>query len=549
MIDLSRCREEPFAHQIVGVDALVRWDDTHTGRIIGGCFFITDEMGAGKTKQVIDAAQVLYEQGDIKRVIVVAPAPVRDVWFDPQLGELAKHLWNGTPSKVMIFHQKWRQWLHDADNGKALNWIITNFEFMRLPDRLAQLLGFADKHTLLVIDESSAIKSHRSKQTKATLALRRRCGRVTELNGTPISHSPLDLFSQSAVLAPMTGRGVSSAMVDCSTFMHFRSRYAIMGGFLGKQVISWQNLEDLTNRMKPYVLRRLKKDCLDLPPVMPPVTMTATLTPETWKVYKEMREQLVAQLKDGSVATAAHAAVRALRLAQITSGFVGGIEEGDQQELDLGPEVTVDADRPTWLGGPGGAPRRVDPMIQRDTFTQTTTRRIGGDEKLKIVLDWYQERASEEKNFKLLLWCRFRPELFAYVEAFERIGVPVYKFHGGQKPDERSATLRALDPRTTPNKKFVAVGTTATGKRAFNFTAAHHMIYSSNDYSLDVRIQSMARVDRPGQLHSVWHGDVTAVGPSGQQTIDHVIIKALRNREDVATWTTSRWITVLTQEL
>lgn len=558
LADLNRAPHESHAHQVVGVDALVRWDDANTGRIVGGCFFLTDEMGAGKSKQIIDAAQVLYERGEIDTVIVVTLAPARGVWFDPELGELKKHLWPGTPARIYEFHQRWRRWDHDIAEERGLTWIVTNYEFLRSEPRLEHIMKFADKKTWLVLDESSAIKSHRAIQTKACLHLRARCNRVAELNGTPIGHSPLDLYSQSVMLAPMTKRG-GSTILECDTFTHFRARYAVTGGFQGKQILGWQNLNDLTRRLKPYVLRRLKKDCLDLPPTLPPVTLTVPLEPATWKIYKDMRDQLLAELQDGTIAIAAQAPVRVMRLAQITAGFVGGLQRDDPvAAVDGGciqddpngrpPWVTqVTQDRPGTIGQDGTG--IVPSGSTRSLLGQTQEI---GTEKTDLIIDWIGDRLEEDPNLKLIIWCRFRPQVLQIERKLlgntRFLKMKVEKLWGGLKPAERDQVLRLMDPRTAPKGPALLVGTTATGKMSFNFTACHHVLYASNDYSLMVRQQSEARVDRPGQLHPVWYGDVIATGPQGQKTVDHAIVKALRAKDDIAKWTTSRWVTALKEE-
>jgi SNF2 family DNA or RNA helicase len=81
-----------------------------------------------------------------------------------------------------------------------------------------------------------------------------------------------------------------------------------------------------------------------------------------------------------------------------------------------------------------------------------------------------------------------------------------------------------------------------------NLTAAHTVMYLSNDYSLKTRLQSEDRVHRPGQTNVVSYYDVVATGPDGQKTIDHHIIKALREKNDIATWTTSAWLAALRED-
>jgi hypothetical protein len=524
---LKNARVPLYEHQRVGVQKLVDND----------YFFLTDEMGAGKTCQVINAAQVLFFEGIIDTVLVVAPASVRAVWFDPELGELAKHLWYETPAEIIEYHKKIRRWLHgnqtEYEGSKVrakpqLRWVITNYDYFRSSkERIEQLKkSVCGGKTLLVLDESSAVKNFRADQTKACLALRQVCGRVILLNGTPIANSPLDLYAQGRILNP--------TILNCSTFFHFRAKYAVMGGFKQRQVIGWQNLDDLQKRFAPYVLRRLKSECLDLPPKLPPVAITATLTESTWSMYKEMRDELIAWLDQQTVSIAPQAIVKTLRLAQLCSGFLGGAVH---QEIDLD-----DLDAPIK-----NTPVRFEYLPPREV----------GNEKLDVFLEWITERLLEDPNHKLLVWCRFRPELqrlYTHLEGLSadlrlRTDLRLGRILGGQKREEREHALRLLDPRTAPEKSsVVVVGTPASGSMGLNLHAATTVVYISNDYNLKTRLQSEDRAHRPGQTRPVSYFDVIATGPRGQKTIDHTIIKMLRNKEEVARLTTEGWRRILIDE-
>jgi len=495
-LNFSRCKLPPFEHQKIGVQALINHP----------FFLLADEMGAGKTKQVIDAAQFLYCQQVIDRVVVIAPASVRAVWCDPELGELVKHLWDGLPVLVTEFHTKTKQWM-TAPNDPRLKWVITNYEFIR-NSHLGTLLNIVGPKTLLVLDESTSIKNPRAAQTKACIRLRQLCGRVVLLNGTPIANHPGDMFAQGAIMYPH--------ILSCKSYFMFRARYAVMGGYQQKVIIGWQNLDDLQQRFKPYVLRRLKKDCLDLPEALAPVTLTVPLTKSTWDVYKAMRDHMVAWLTKDSVTIAQQAVVKSLRLAQITSGFVGGVEHDDHNGF-------TDSDPPVLLPA-------VPTEISR--------------EKLDFLLSWHRERLEEDPDLKLLVWVRFRSELMRLMSQFEngngsstlRIG----SIYGGQKKADRETALRLLDPRTAPSNPVLLAGTYGTGSLGINLSACHTVVNLSYDFSYWKFLQSAARVDRPGQTH--------AVGPEGQKTIDHQIVKARRAKEDIAQWTTSAWVRALTEE-
>lgn len=459
-------------------------------------------MGAGKTKQVIDAAQVLFEQGEIDSVIVVSPASVRSVWFDPEFGELVKHLWIDTPPSVITqYHATLQRWAWGSLSQKPLQWTITNYDFIR-NYRLNRLLDQAGPRTLLVLDESSAVKNHRAQQTKSCLTLRQKCGRVVLLNGTPISNSPGDLYAQGFIMNPL--------ILGCKNYYHFRARYAQMGGWQQKQIVAWHDLDDIQKRFAPHVLRRLKIDCLDLPLKLDPVTLSVPLSCSSWDVYREMKEEMIAWLSQQAVAVAPQAGVKALRLSQITSGFLGGIQDPDGMSL---------------------APREL------------------GSEKLDAIVSWLVELLQEDAKAKVVIWCRFRYEVNRIVTNIltllaSHVGY-IGRIWGGQPEEERQNAVRLLDPRTTPDSPVVVVGTPASGALGINLTAAHTVLYASNDHSLKTRLQSEDRVHRPGQTSPVSYFDLIATGPEGQRTIDAVILKALRSKEDVATWTCSAWVQAL----
>jgi SNF2 family DNA or RNA helicase len=330
---------------------------------------------------------------------------------------------------------------------------------------------------------------------------------VLLLNGTPIANHPGDMYTQGYIMDPK--------ILECENYYQFRARYGVMGGYMMKEVVKWVNLEDLQRRFSPFVLRRLKVDCLDLPPKLEPVTFTAVLTPRTWEIYKEMREELIAWLTESTVSTAAQAVVKALRLSQVTSGFIGGVQP-----------ATLDDDTP-----------------------EAETKEISR-EKLDLFLDWLDRQIEEDPNFKLLVWSRWRAEVERLYNGLNTWTIPLHigRIWGGQTQAERSYALQLLDPRSTPNGPVVVIGTPASGSMGLNLAGAHTVMYLSNDYSLKTRLQSEDRVHRPGQIYPVSYFDMVAVGPQGQKTIDHIILKALRKKEDLANYTTSAWIEGLREE-
>lgn len=548
--ELERSKLKPFQHQILGVEKLIE----------NPFYFLADEMGVGKTKQVIDAACVMYERGIINRVLVLCPNPVLSVWYDPELGELAKHLWDDIPAAVYKYRRTVKRWTQGpVEAGKRhLIWMATNYDFIRNKDRQKELKAFCDQKTLLVLDESSAIKSMKALQTRAAFKLRKKCGRVVLLNGTPISNSPLDMYAQGEIM--------SSTILEVNAGWEFKARYALFKPqkfwkgnreVIVQQISGYQNLDDLQRRFAPYVLRRLKLDCLDLPPKLPPITLQAALDPKTWAIYKEMREELIAWLDANTVCAAPQAVVKIMRLAQICSGFLGGLHDPGLNEED----TTDVPDVPDFLR-PGDLRGVNDHLPPEERVVSKTVIPMHPDhagqkvrpisrEKLDLLMEWLEERIEEDPKFKVIIWSRFQPEVqrltteLAKLFPEENIG----GIHGKSKGERRDHALRLLDPRTTPDSRVAVVGIQQTGSMGLNLTAAHTVVNLSHGYSLKDRLQSDDRVHRPGQTYPVSYFDVLATGPQGQRTVDHSILDRVRGKHELAIFTTSAWVKALREEI
>ncbi len=462
-------KRPPLRHQVEGVRRLVQKP----------AFALFDEMGVAKTKQVIDAACVLWTNQKIDAVVVIAPASVRSVWDDPEEGELEKDCW--VPYTVSRYDAK-NQLLEARDH--ELLWIVTNYEFLRSRERLKAFkkqLRQAKLKFLLVLDESAKVKSRRAAQTLAALDVRELATRAVLLNGTPRANSVMDLWSQFFILDPAIIKGMN--------FFQFRARYGVMGGWQLRQVVGTKNEEELARLTAPYLLRRMKSECLDLPPKLYE-RVEVPLAGETWRLYEEMREEMVAWLKD-EASVASHGAIKALRLAQIATGFLGGF-------------------------GPDEPAREV------------------GREKLNAFLDWMEDHRGEA----VVIWCRFRAELKRVVRDLGMRGHQATWIAGGQSDAQRS---EAKNQFMTSPEPMVLVGQPQAGGLGLNLQRASLVAYLSNDYSLITRLQSEDRCHRQGQKNKVTYVDFLAVTPRGTKTMDHIILKALKRKEDLAEWTTARW--------
>lgn len=503
-VDATKFKTKPFSHQLEGVNALVN----------NPFFALYDECGAGKTFQVVNAACILAEAGEIDTVVVVCPASVRTVWIDREIGEIKKHAWRD--SAVFEFHSKLKQiWCTSEARHTALVWMVTNYEFLRSEVRIKQLFKCFEegRKVLLVCDESSYIKSRTAAQTKAVMKLRQYCKRCVILNGTPITNSPLDLFSQMKVLSPK---------ILGDNFYAFRAQYAVIkhmrfgSGRSFQQVVSYQNLEELQKRVAPYVLRRLKKDVLDLPEKLY-TQREVPLSVSSWKRYQELKRDAIVALGNGDTQLEPNAAVRIMRLAQLTSGHIGRGPLASNNEDYLAVEVAEMATEYQDLSS----------------------------EKL----DWAVQYLTEECQARyVIVWCRWRRErerLTAALALQKEKCVHLRQLYGGQPKQERQNAIDLFSQlNTCVNDNGwinVLIAQQHAGGHGLNLVAATEEIFLSNDFSWGIRAQAEDRAHRQGQKHNVLIIDVLAVSPKYGQTIDHTILKALRAKENLANWTASAW--------
>jgi len=524
-------------HQIEGVEELTSRVNPERGRTLPGCLMLGDSMRMGKTKQVIDAAHVLHARGEIDRVLVATTGAGKSVWADPEFGEIRKHSWDDVPIDVTVVHQKDRTWVRGPKGPDALQWFVTNYEYLRNNDKTdrsptrIQFKMIAGPRTVLVLDESSAVKGSKSQQTRACLFLRQSCSWVWLLNGTPLDHSPEDAFSQCLIMDP--------GILGVSFITHFRARFGVLEQHQNHRtgrryftVSRWRNLEELKRRIAPYVLRR-PEHLAKLPPVLPPITITATLGDKTWAKYRELRDEFVTWADSQTVLTAAQTGVRLIRLAQMTSGFFAGLVTEETCPGCNGTPLMNDVECKV-CGGSGIAEYREEP---RDL----------GREKTDLVVDWLAERLEEEPDLKAVIWCRFRHELerlFTTMLGNTRfIRADIAKLYGGQNRVERTEALRLLHPETTSaGRPAFLIGTVSTGAMSINCSAASLAVYVSNSVFLRDRLQSEARIRMGGQTRPVQHVDVIAEGPSGQRTVDHIVVKSLREKRELVDSIVGDWV-------
>ena len=468
-------KTKPYAHQITALEK--SWEKTEYA------YFM--EMGTGKSKVLVDNMSMLYDKGKINGALIIAPKGVYRNWLSQEIPtHLASHiqpkmvLWTASTSKT-----KDKEYQSLFETGYDLHILIMNVEAFSTKKGLEFAGKFLRTHrTLMAVDESTTIKTPTAKRTKAIVALGKLAKYKRILTGSPVTKSPLDLFSQCNFL--------DDDLLGCGSFYSFRNRYAVMknanfGGRRVQIVTHYQRLEELAETLKEFSYRVLKEDCLDLPPKVY-IRREVELTEEQTKAYSTMKSAALALLK-GKMATAPHVLTQMMRLQQITCGH-----------------------------------------LKNDDGTVTNLKNNRLKELLKVL---------EEVEGKVIIWANYIHDIEAIVEAIstakdenqQLIYGPksIVQYYGAISSEERQKTIDRFQDKESDARFFV--GNPQTGGYGITLTAANNVVYYSNGYDLEKRLQSEDRAHRIGQTKSVTYVDFIA-----PKTVDEKIVKALRSKMNIA---------------
>ena len=461
-------KTKPFAHQLKALE--MSWDKK--------VFAYFMEMGTGKSKVLIDNMSMLYDKGLINGALIIAPKGVYKNWFDSEIPiHMADHvektmvLWESTASKTK---EKELNTLFKSSHD--LHILIMNVEALSTKRGKQFAEKFLSCHkTLMAIDESTTIKNPGAIRTKTIIGLGKHVLYKRILTGSPVTKSPLDLYTQCWFLDPW--------LLDQQSYYSFRTKYALtrkinVNGRQIEIVVAYRNLGELSEKLKPFSHRVLKDDCLDLPPKTF-MKRTIQLTDEQKKVYDQMKKLALAEL-NGKMITTVNVITQLMRLHQITCGHF---------KSDDGATQTLKSNR----------------------------------------LDELMDVLSEMEG-KAVIWAHYRYDIEVIVEAIKKEygDKSVVTYYGDTSTDDRQKAIKLIqDPKS--EVRFI-VGTPQTGGYGITLTGASTMIYYSNGYDLEKRQQSEARIDRIGQEKHMTYIDIIAEG-----TVDEKIVKALRTKVNIAT--------------
>ena len=460
---------KPFDHQVKALEQ--GWNKHEFG------FFM--EMGTGKSKVLIDNIGILHLNYNLEFALIIAPKGVYRNWVAKEIPE---HMSDDVPYRVIRWvsspnKTQQKELKSVADKFDGLTIFVINVEaFSTVKGQnagkwLAQRFG---GRGLIAIDESTTIKNHKAKRTKALLKIAAGFQFRRLLTGSPITKSPMDVYSQCEFLRP--------GLLGFDSYYAFQGRYAVinrrtMGAHSFQQIVGFKNLDELTERIDRYSFRVLKKDCLDLPDKIYTVRYVG-LTDEQAEMYKSIQETAIVMLESGDLVTAPAVITQLLRLQQVMSGHL---------KTDDGDTIYFPS-------------RRVD--------------------ALKEIL--------EEHAGKVIIWSRFRYDIIQITKVLaETYGEEsVASYYGDTTDNARNDIVKQFQSPDSKLRFFV--GNPATAGYGLTLTEADLVVYYANDFNLETRIQSEDRAHRIGQKNNVTYIDLITEG-----SIDEKIVKSLRDKIDI----------------
>lgn len=501
-------------HQEQGVDFL----DSVDG--IGALLW---DPGVGKTGTTLAWIDRLAKRQGEVRVLVVAPLTAADTWVlqapmfmdSPVKARLMQGStrsilaqmekardWASVPStKILTNHAGERQHILSGNKvtilsmsaGAVSNWCADR---SRVVEMLQSVRRYAPH--VVIVDESHIIKSATANISKAMYQIGQLAPHRIILTGTVNPLSPLDVYGQWRFLAPWTfsdqaGESYVKSPLTMTadqakgikpwSWGRFVAKYALPGGYQGKGIGGFINQKDLKKRVakRSNVVR--KEDALDLPPVVD-VDVHITLSPRERKAYNEMRDDLAAEMADGSLLEAPNALAKIMKLRQITAGFV------------------------------------------RDTEAEET--HVIGTTKQKAVCEIVNTTLANEN--RIVVFAYFKTECANLAAALKAKGRTVEVITGETSADERLDIRQRFGDVSGNPQQMVLVAQARTMSISVNeLVTAQHAVFASLSERRADWVQARGRLDRNGQTGQ----KVTFWNVYAPDTTDQIMLEKHKERGDL----------------
>jgi len=420
-----------------------------------GACMLAMEMGTGKSAVAI----ALADNWKCKTVLIVCPKAVIPVWRR----EFRKHCsseYQILPCEAGSTVQKKVQacdFLQEEYDGMKV--VVVNYDTIRITPMSSFVASV--NWDLVIADESHRTKGSNSKTTKTMGKLHDNSKRRLALTGTPMPHSPADLWGQFYFI---------DKTVFGADFEMFRDRYAIVDQIYHNKISAWINQDEMKQRFHERSFRCESKDVLDLPEIVH-TPVSVELDDHARTVYRSMNNTMSVAVKSGYI-TAANAAVKMIRLQQITSGF---------------------------------------------TIMNDAQLNVVGTEKRDALAELFETIPNDEK---VVVFCQFTRDIDTVRRVAEEYGREFGEVSGERKDLD--------DEGKMPDRVSVMAVQYQAGAVGIDLTSARYCVMFSQTWNMGLYEQALARIHRPGQDRTTYVYHLI-----GRGTIDTVIMNAILEKKSV----------------
>lgn len=423
------------------------------------------EQGTGKTLPTIGAIGYFIKNG-INRSIVFCSKSVSTAWRK-QLSNFADFPYRFT---VISDDNKKADRVTTLDhlrenpvNIATADILVVNYESSwRLETEILEW-----KPQFVIVDESHHIKHATSNQSRAITKMGKKAKKRMILTGTPITQSPANMFSQMKFL---------DSTIFGNSFKQFRDRYAVMGGFKGKQIIGWRVFKRIRGELNPFydeliskeyaakchsicyrvTKKELKEKGILILPEEFSVKRYTKLEPRAIKMIRELQKDLFTRLSDTTGIKAPIVLTAQLRASQIAGGFVP-VENLETGEVEL---------------------------------TQVSKA------KLNLMKEVAEDLIEQEQKF--IVFCLFSPEVEAVSTILSNLKIKHEVLEGKTKDRDR-----VIDSFEDDDSIRAIVVQIKTGREGITLAEADASVFYSYDSSVEIHEQAIARNHRIGREDEV----------------------------------------------
>lgn len=453
-----------WSHQQNAVDLALKQDT----------FALLMDPGVGKSgTSVRILAERMNQNKRNLRTIIFCPPVVVSNWAREiqKFSEIES-------SKVALLVGSGQERLEILKKRKA-HIYICNWQSLLMKPLFDEMKKFAPE--FIIWDESHLAKNPTAIRSKKAAELSDLAKYKLILTGTPVTNSAMDLYMQFRIL--------DSGATFGKNFFQFRAQFfydanSKMPAHL--HFPSWQLKPGSLDKFNEIIRQRgvvaKKEDCLDLPDLVCK-RVEVPMSPKQAKAYQAMKQDFIAFMEKDKVAVAQLAITKALRLQQITSGFV---KTEDDSEVVFEDNPRLDA--------------------------------------LKEILEEIFASGA-----KCVIWAIFKNNYKQIRKLLDSIGVKHTELHGEVSDTKRQSNIDAFNNEEDVRAIISHPGSGGVG---CNLIAASYSVYFSRGFSLEHQLQSQARNYRGGSAEL--HKKITKIDLVCPNTIDDLILERLSNKQGIS---------------